>query len=200
MTTATETKPAAAKEAKAPKPVAAPKHCLCGCGELVNPKRNFKQGHDQRLVATLARNLVEDGGSKFGFDQLPDAWTTDDLAERITRAGRVVGDKYSDGLVSKFESAAGNLAKKETARRTRETRKAAKAAEKATAKETPAPAESDTPAEHPQLGAKIKVKIGNRSKVYDATVTGMNQAGKATQVEYDTASGTKQTDNFTIVG
>ena len=34
---------------------AAPNFCLCGCGEWVKPKRNFRQGHDARVKGVLSR-------------------------------------------------------------------------------------------------------------------------------------------------
>lgn len=198
MTTATETKPTEAakpaKEAKAPAP---PTFCKCGCGEQTNPNRSFKQGHDQKLIARLAKNLVEENGTEFGFDTLPEAWAVEDMRTRIDRASRVVADRFGDGLVAKFESAAGNRLSKALRRRTREDKKVMKKdGNQASGTDDATPADDTEPV---VLGAKIRVKIGTRSKVYDAEVVGMSQAGKATLVKYATASGEKQTDNFTVV-
>ena len=33
-------------------------HCMCGCGEARDPKRQFKPGHDARLKGKLSRALA----------------------------------------------------------------------------------------------------------------------------------------------
>lgn len=38
------------------------KSCLCGCGENVPPKSNFRPGHDARMAGNLAKEWVTLGG------------------------------------------------------------------------------------------------------------------------------------------
>lgn len=45
----------AAKLAKATKPEPERTECLCGCGDLAKPKRDFLPGHDQRTKGYLSR-------------------------------------------------------------------------------------------------------------------------------------------------
>lgn len=173
--------------------------CLCGCGEATNPRRDFRQGHDQRLVSMLAEEVVTGEGNRLGFDALPEAWTPGDMIERIERARRVVADQFSAGLATKFESAALNRAKRARTKKT------------PAVVQRPSPAQAPAPVGEPSamdklegrpvgLGAPVKFKVGKRHKVYEGTVHGMNQAGKITSVAYVTPAGAEQTStNFTLV-
>lgn len=37
------------------------KHCLCGCGENVPPKSNFRPGHDARMAGRIGKQFIADG-------------------------------------------------------------------------------------------------------------------------------------------
>lgn len=186
-----ESAPAQTTKAKQGQP------CLCGCGEITNPNRMFRQGHDQRLVGLLADDVVTGNGARVGFDKLPAGWDTTDMADRIERARRVITDRFSAALAAKFESAA-------TRRAQRAGRKQVASAKHATVAQLHAAAAAGQQAKSEGVpegaGSAVRFKVGKRPKIYDGFVHGMNQAGKVTAVRYATASGKETvTTNFTLV-
>lgn len=186
---ATETKPA--KEGKQAAP------CRCGCGEMANPGRMFRQGHDQRLVGLLATDVVERDGKLVGFDRLPADWSTSDMTDRIERAFRVITDRFSPALAAKFESAATRRAAKVGRANARTQQHATVAQLQAAVSAGQQQATTEPPA---GTGSPVRFKVGKRTKVYDGFVHGMNQAGKITAVRYTTGTGNETvTTNFTVV-
>lgn len=176
--------------------------CACGCGEEV--RNLFVQGHDQKLIAKLALDVVEGTGTGMGILESGD----EDIQERITKVGNYVSAKLSPALAAKFDSAAHN---RWASYEKRTTRAAAKASKQQTAPghknrtvkelmatasdqdgrmvkmikelstDEPAPVEETGP-EQVGLGAQVRIRVGRYE--YDAEVIGMSQAGKVTSVRY----------------
>lgn len=104
-------------------------HCGCGCGEDLNPKSSFRQGHDQRLVSKVASMIVDDGGDLRHYPfmaewsgmedfQLADLGNDRDIQDQIDRVTAAVGRRFSDALATKTNAAchrAWELAGKKTA-------------------------------------------------------------------------------------
>ncbi|HEV7649374.1 MAG TPA: hypothetical protein VGP26_14570 [Actinophytocola sp.] len=88
-----------------------PRHCLCGCGDAVTGKSRFRAGHDQRLVSSLATELVDGGGSisaasieLLGVDS--GAVVNSDIEDAIRTVVARVGEVLSPGLAAKVDKAA----------------------------------------------------------------------------------------------
>lgn len=187
---------------------AEPAVCRCGCGAPVD--RMFKQGHDQKLISKLAEDLVYASvwdGKCMGI--LKGASVRADIQERINLVEARIATGISDSLAAKFVRAAQRAWELEKAKTDRAAvkneRKAAKAAKPAPKKVAkaavahatagtaelklvkPTATNDDVDAEEAAAdasgfkpGDSIRVKIGKRSR--NATVRGMNQAGKVTAV------------------
>lgn len=183
--------------------------CKCGCGEEV--RNLFVQGHDQKLIAKLALDVVEGTGTGLGILKPEQAeW---DIQARITEINSYVAAKLSPALAAKFASAVHNRWARYDKRTARAAAKASKQQaasghKNRTVKELmatasdqdgrmvkmikelsadePAPVEETGP-EQIGLGTQVKIKV-NRY-VYDAEVIGMSQAGKVTSVKYTNKAG-----------
>jgi ATPase subunit of ABC transporter with duplicated ATPase domains len=191
-----------------------PQECRCGCGEEVI--RLFRQGHDQKLVSNLASDVVHQDvweGRCMGI--LKQADLKLDQQEKINKVAAYVGAKLSEALAAKFENAAQRQWEKQKNRGAREAAKAERASAKASKpakakKETVSAAKAPVAAERatvvatatnddvdadeatmPALGAAVKVRLpqGRGFTTKEATVTGMNQSGKVTAVEYTGRNG-----------
>jgi hypothetical protein len=94
------------------------KRCECGCSLIVNPKRHFAPGHDQRFKGILLRRF--DGGDESAAVELMErGWrSNDDLQERAEKREKAAKDK------------AERVAKREAVKAEREAAKAAKAKSK----------------------------------------------------------------------
>lgn len=214
---------------------AEPKTCACGCGEPV--VRSFKQGHDQRLVAKLARDLVYMDvwdGKCMSILRLKDV--RGDQEEKINKVADYVRSKLSDALGEKVYRAAMRTWELEKTRGVRAEKKAAakaakadkpkrsrKAVTSALRPDTTAASEEATAVKEPKLitkaaasnddvdaaeaamesgaalGATVRVKVGRRER--NATVHGMNQAGKVTAIRYKVGNNeiTKTEGQFEVV-
>jgi hypothetical protein len=155
-----------------------PVTCACLCGESVGPKSTFRQGHDQRFISLLARETVDGtlANARVAQLQLPTEVDGQDIQERINVTGNAVSKFFSDALRFKFDSAVA-----------RRWDKVVKDSQPKPERKTKKKSESNEGTEQVQdealtLGASIKVKVGRWT--YDATVHGMNQAGKVTAVRY----------------
>lgn len=134
--------------------------CACGCGESV--VRNFKQGHDQRMVSKLAQDLVYGNvwdGRAMGILSADEAKS--DIQGRIDKVTSYVRAKLTDPLATKVYNAAhraweleknadSRAADKEAKRAAREAAKEAKASRKKDKAATAATA----PAAEPKLITK----------------------------------------------
>lgn len=189
--------------------------CGCLCGENVNPRSTFRQGHDQRMIGELAQRVAEGSLTNLWVErlQLPTEVDGNDIQERINLTSAAVAKFFSDALARKFTVAAHNrwdeLVRKSQPKGVRQPQvkveKASKTEERKFARasgldlpkksvEHPGTGETvdlqaayDEPdprvkAEESVLGAPIRIKVGRWE--YDATVHGMNQAGKITAVRY----------------
>ena len=201
--------------------------CKCGCGQTVT--RNFAQGHDQKLVSTLAENIVN-GKPPTGNGALSQAKAKRPVEERIELVAELLTKNISEGISAKFEKAAlrkveANERKTERADKKRESKenlvkaprksRAAKAATKpAEEPEVVAedfdhidpPAEDTTiakrtvgPAETARLGLGANIKIKVRNRVIDARVAGLNQSGKVSAAIYNGAKGVEPPDENPFV-
>lgn len=179
--------------------------CLCGSG-LNHPRSTFLQGHDQRFVGQLATEVVIDGLTDVRVQQLqlPTEANGWDIQERITQVGNAVSKFFSPALASKFVSAAHRRWDKTV--RDSQPDHAKRVSRKPKKSMVQQAAEANGLVEHPgtgetvdlqaaynapdprtkdeqvTLGAPVRVKVGRWE--YDATVHGMNQAGKITAVRY----------------
>jgi hypothetical protein len=204
-------------------------YCADGCGARVgSAKSTFLQGHDQRLISDLSFRVVdgEMGPFQRALLGLVDGKPTtgefryaeeSDIMDRINAIDAAVAARFSVALAAKFTSAAMAKWAKWGKRQEREAAKAERAAnpkpkrtrapraKAATEPTEPAPAiETDTtkntvgqPIENLR-GTTVKVKVGRWT--YDATVVGMNQAGKITAVEYlNKKDEPTTTDRFKLV-
>jgi hypothetical protein len=189
---------------------AAVKLCGCTCGEPVSAKATFRQGHDQKLIGKLAAAAVD-----------PQAYLTNELVQRLqlpteaedpkldiqTRIDHVsdaMAKHYSDALTAKYVYAAGVAWDKAV-----RNKKTAPVTPKSIGQPNATPAASKTKNERteareertePVAGAEVRIKVGRHA--YDATVHGMNQAGKITAVRYYTPGGhemVKTEGQFTLV-
>jgi hypothetical protein len=162
--------------------LAFPSGCACGCGETTeginSGKRRFVQGHDQRLIGTLA--TANEQGRRV-------RWTTAEQGETVGKALDYGSQVFSDWGMVKLRRACGV---------------AAPAPEVAT---EPAPEPEGQPVPEDTVGRllpgdEVKVKIGRHERY--ARIHGMNQAGKVTAVRYTTAKDPEKelvTDKFTIL-
>lgn len=162
-----------------------PGGCACGCGEAVAPKRQFRQGHDQRLIGKLA------AASSVG-KQI--RWTS-------AEAGELVGDAMAYGARVFSDFGMAKLARACGVATTAAHGPVPPTPEQQTddSLNTPVAADSYTAALVP--GDEIKVKIGRHERF--ARIHGMNQAGKVTAVRYTTVKEpTKETitEKFIIIG
>lgn len=205
---------------------AEPKLCKCGCGATV--KSSFAQGHDMRLISQLAENVVN-GKPPTANGALSQAKAKRPVNERIELVAAMLTDRVSEAISAKFENAANRKVAQNTAKAERAAAKPAKAATKAkprtkaTAKTAVASApvtavaEDATPDPEPAddsnvakrgigpaagdglaLGAPIVIQV--RGRKVNATVHGMNQAGKVTMAVYSGAKGAeRQVPNPVIV-
>jgi hypothetical protein len=76
--------------------------CACGCGQPV--VRNFKPGHDQRLVGDLIMGLIEGQLTDYHTDLLglPRGWgSRTSFAARVNRVVTLVTKQFSPGLAAK---------------------------------------------------------------------------------------------------
>lgn len=139
--------------------------CACGCGTKTNSGRNFTQGHDQRLIGVLAQ--VNQSGREVEFVDGGMLITTDAAGY----GARVFSEFGMAKLQRAIKRASDNAAK--TPRRT---------AVRTVAVRPEAPKVPEL-----ALGALVRAKVGRHE--YDATVAGMNQAGKVTAIKYQLRSG-----------
>jgi hypothetical protein len=91
--------------------------CGCGCGQAVNPRSTFRQGHDARMVSQLACAVVgHSGWSKadpvvptvFGAAAAERITGSNDIQARIDEAAKLVEQHFGPALADKFHSAAMN--------------------------------------------------------------------------------------------
>lgn len=183
-----------AKTQSPPTVVANAKNCACGCGIPVSSKaRNFRQGHDQRLVSLLANDLVS--GTGRGLNLLPADAAKNDIQWRIDQVTRVVRERLGVPLGNKVYNAAmraweleGKRQKRADAKRDNQTAKTQPTADELMGPNKPELAErvfaetDPEPENTTKLGSPVRVRIGRWT--YDATVHGMNQAGRVTAVSY----------------
>jgi hypothetical protein len=178
--------------------------CRCGCGETVNPKRFFRQGHDQRLISKLAADVVTGTGTGLGILQSGEQ----DIQYRIDRVTEYVSTKLSEALGRKFHSAAMNAWANENKRAAKQAPVEPTDRDRQVAESILALSDQDDdnlsaadPRELPDeasetqtnyaLGAPVKVKVGRYT--YDGFVHGMNQSGKVTAVRYTNKAGKEHT-------
>lgn len=173
---------------------ASAEECRCGCGETVNAKRLFRQGHDQKLISKLLADVMTGSGTGLGILSAEEAKL--DIQERISRVAAYVADKLSGPLSAKFGRAAMNAWANENKRQPHEPAESAKIAARLVAARQNRDREvakqildADPPVsdEGHTLGTKVQVKVGRY--VYDGEVAGMNQAGKVTAVRYTNKAG-----------
>lgn len=186
------------------------KLCGCTCGEPVSAKATFRQGHDQKLIGKLAAAAVD-----------PEAYLTNELVQRmhlpteaedpkldiqarIDHVSDAVAKYYSDALAAKYVYAAGAAWDKAV-----KGKKAVPVTPKSTGQPNAAlvaskikneRAEAREERTEPVAGAEVRIKVGRHC--YDATVHGMNQAGKITAVRYYTPGGhemVKTEGQFTLM-
>lgn len=151
--------------------------CACGCGAPVTPKRVFRQGHDQRLIGTLAQAAAS--GQEVGHDSgdMLVTGSAQTYGAKVLQPGGCA--KLDAAIVRATHNAAGRKAKAVVDRFVQD-HQAAKI-----------PIE---PESGPGLGDEVKVRVGRH--VYFARVHGMNQSGKVTAVSYRTKA-QPDTDNIT---
>lgn len=165
--------------------------CACGCGQQVSKKARFRMGHDQRFMGMLA------GAHHEGKE----------LA--IVRGGVMIKGEIMN-LAADYLSATGQTKLRSyldnaSARPSRSPKRyesdpaknqgdSADYGDQPELFDQPALDAADT-----GLGAPVRVKVGRWE--YDGVVTGMNQAGKVTAVEYQSKSGTRtaQDGQFTLI-
>lgn len=84
--------------------------CGCLCGENVNPRSIFRQGHDQRMIGELALRVAEGSLTNLWVErlQLPTEVDDNDIQERINLTSAAVAKFFSDALARKFTVAAHN--------------------------------------------------------------------------------------------
>lgn len=164
--------------------------CACGCGEQVSKKATFRMGHDQRFMGMLV-NAYREGKH---------------LA--ITRGGVMVSGPIMN-MAADYLSATGQAKLRgyldnASARPARSPKRWETDPDKNQDGAEPDLFSFDQPIDgegvtEQVLGAPVRIKVGRWE--YDATVTGMSQAGKVTAVEYQSKSGLKtaQDGKFTIV-
>ena len=204
---------------KAPTAAAAEsKQCACGCGEPV--VRLFKQGHDQKLVAKFASDLVYMNvwdGRCMGILKVKESRS--DIEVKIDTVSAYVSEKLSEALGTKVYKAAmraWELQKNADERASKRAERTKAAAEKkATRKPRPTkpvatnadvdaveatPSEEAGDASTSGLGADIRVRVGKRART--AQVHGMNQAGKVTAIRYKVGNNeiTKTEGQFEVLG
>lgn len=205
------------------KPAPTPKECACNCGEYVNPKSMFRQGHDQRLVGNLARWTAEgtiDVGTRTRLG-LPDDVNNVVFIDRIAGVSDAISRRFTPQLANKYYAAAERVW-------------GAKASKPRTASMSvdvlpvrPPDSGDETVEEIQRMldnpptvaeqvasqikngriearlealpGSVVRAKIGRW--IYDATVIGMNQSGKVTMIKYVPRNGgdPKTTGKFEIV-
>lgn len=83
--------------------------CGCECGQPVNGKSMFRQGHDARMVSRAARYVVLHQDPAQTIQAIRELNYMTDLQELINQATRVVQVRFSDALGTKFWNAAMNL-------------------------------------------------------------------------------------------
>lgn len=168
-------------ETTSPKPAT----CGCLCGENVAPRSTFRQGHDQRMVGELGQTAGACDVPEIWIRrlELPDNVNEFDIVDLIAVVADAVSKHYSPSLGNKVYSAAerawhrsgkakpANLL--EEAERGPEDKKEQRVLDLSVSTEQEYEV---TP------GAPVRVKVGRWE--YDATVHGMNQAGKITAVRY----------------
>lgn len=181
-----------AQDGPGARPVKPPvKLCACTCGEPVSAKATFRQGHDQKLVSLLAECTVDPGKLTNVLVQrltLPTEAEDPklDIQTRIDHISEAVFKTHSDALATKYVGAA-HSAWDRVARNKKPRTPAA----------APQVREERT---EPVAGAEVRIKVGRHA--YDATVHGMNQAGKITAVRYYTPGGhemVKTEGQFTLM-
>lgn len=88
--------------------------CGCECGQVVNGKSAFKQGHDARMVSFATYAVVADGKAPANFDhelvaQFVRQLNGDqDIQERIDSVTTAIEVRFSSALATKFHNAAMN--------------------------------------------------------------------------------------------
>lgn len=220
----TETATPKPKKTKAPAEL---HNCACGCGESV--ERVFRQGHDQRLISILADETVNGGRCRniLGVTEAKNLDIQDKInkvsayvADKLSGA---LATKYENAASRAWEldknrderEAAKAARKAEAAAKPKRTRKAAAPSEEAGVAAParplsivkPTATNEDVDADETaqdngalRLGAPVRVKLGNAKRIRNATVTGMNQAGKVTAITV--MNGTRETvktDGFEVV-
>jgi hypothetical protein len=80
------------------------KHCLCGCGENVPPKSNYRPGHDARHAGALAREWIALGGID---DETLQTLPTEALRDKAM----AIYDRQADKAKAKADAAAAKAAK-----------------------------------------------------------------------------------------
>lgn len=189
--------------------------CADRCGQTVSTaKATFLQGHDQRLVSRLAREVTVDhlSDDMKAVLNLTDWDEQSDIQERINALVAATQTRFSPALASKVERAAHRAWDLSVKRGNTEARKAQRAAKprpqgKAAKKATTVDEIQDqlvgldASTETGFAGGPAKSTVGQiargkgitmgapvKAKIgrwtYDAFVHGMNQSGKVTAVSY----------------
>jgi ribose 1,5-bisphosphokinase PhnN len=104
------------------------KRCACGCSLIVNPKRHFAPGHDQRYKGVLLRRF-DRGDESAAVELMERGWRSNDELEA-----------RAEKREAKEQAKADRAAKREAGKAEREEAKAEKAAKpKSKSAETAAP-------------------------------------------------------------
>lgn len=175
--------------------------CKCGCGESV--ARQFKQGHDQKLISLMASDIVHGDvwdGTCNGI--LKGAIRRGDIQEKINVVQERMAKGISEALAAKFVRAAHRTWELE---KTRDERAKAKAERKATkdkratatakrpANKKVGATKAATPSEEAGGEAKPPLKLITTAKATNADVDAAEAA-----VEADTKSGFQPGDPIRV--
>lgn len=112
MPTATPTKPATKTEKVQAQKIEF-KHCLCGCGENVPPKSNFRPGHDARMAGQIGRKFIADGDID---NELLQTLPTEPLRDKAMLMFTKHLDKQRAKTAAKVAAAAETVSKVEPAK------------------------------------------------------------------------------------
>ncbi|AXB47328.1 hypothetical protein [Amycolatopsis albispora] len=165
------------------KTATAPRACADNCGLPVKGRKStFLQGHDQRLVSTLATTTtygeldahwIERLGLSAGVNRA-------DIQDRINEVADSLRRVFTPALAAKYVSAAHN--------------RWAKAGRGTAAPDEPPAQEPQAPAE-PE---RVKVKVGRWT--YDGVIEARDEAGTPIAVTYTDGKGNEKTvGKFSLV-
>lgn len=160
--------------------------CKCGCGQTVT--RNFAQGHDQKLVSTLAENIVN-GKPPTGNGALSQAKAKRPVEERIELVAEMLTKNISEGISAKFEKAALRKVETNKAKADRETAKATrKGTDKSATPKTPRKARAAkapaVPANVSETDEKVDTKLNAETAAIKAHATAEQVEAAGTEDGY----------------